>query len=94
MYKGILVLISEEQGRENLINTAAQFASRHGARLSGMFVSIHHDLLLPPFGLVAVDRVLKYAERDKQLYADAEEQFNKIREQLGIKSNWISGAQA
>ncbi|MFT5137640.1 MAG: nucleotide-binding universal stress UspA family protein [Arenicella sp.] len=94
MYKDILVLISEEQGRENLINTAAQFANQYGARLSGMFVSIHHDLWLPPFGLVAVDRVLKYAERDKQLYTDAVEQFNKISEQHGIKSNWISDAQA
>ena len=94
MYKDILVLISEESGRENLINTAAQFASQHDARLSGMFVSIHHDTGLPPFGLVAVDRVLKSAERDKQLYADSVEQFKQISEQQGINSNWIADTRA
>lgn len=94
MYKDILVCINQEQGRENLIAAAAQFASQHNARLSGMFVSIHYDMLLPPFGLVAADRVLKSAERDKQLYADAVEQFQKITEQQGIKTNWIADTQA
>ncbi len=94
MYKDILVLINEELGRETLINTAAQFASQYNARLSGMFVSIHHDIGLPPFGLVAVDRVLKSAERDKQLYTDAVEQFKKITEKQGIKTHWIADTQA
>lgn len=94
MYKDILVYISEEQGRENLIRTAAQFASQHNARLSGMFVSIHDNRPLPPFGLIAVDQVLKSAERDKQLYADAVEQFDKITKHHGIKGNWIADTDA
>ena len=94
MYKDILVCISEESGRENLINTAAQLANQHNARLSGMFVSIHHNIGLPPFGLVAVDRVLKSAERDKQLYGDAAEQFKKITEQQGINTHWIADTRA
>lgn len=90
MYKDILVCIGEEQGRESLINTAIQLARQHNARLTGMFVSLHNETLLPAYGLVAVDRVLKSAERDKELYRDAAEQFKKATEQYAIKVAWIA----
>ena len=89
MYKDILLCISEEQGRENLINGAADFAKQHNARLSGMFVSVHRDSVMPAFGLIAVDRILHSAEQAKTVYAEAREQFKSITKQKQLDAVWL-----
>ncbi|MBT8114975.1 MAG: universal stress protein [Arenicella sp.] len=89
MYKDILLCVSEEQGRENLITVAAEFAKQHGSRLTGMFKSLHEESTLPVFGLVAVEQTLHAAEHARELYADTREQFKTITQQKGVDAQWL-----
>lgn len=89
MYKDILLCISEEQGRENLISDAAEFAKQHNARLSGMFLSVHQDSMLPAFGLIAVERALHVAEQARIVCAEAHERFLSITKQKQVEAVWL-----
>lgn len=94
MYKEITVCVSEAEGRENVIRAAAQFATKVGASLTGLYVNKHsayggYDYGLSPYGMVSVDLNKIAEERDAKLSAEAEQEFQSVVEQFDCESTWL-----
>jgi len=89
MYKNIVVCVNETHDRENLIGSAARFASQIEATLTGFYIRSHNTPGVPLYGYVA-DEIIKQAiEHDNQCAEAARETFKSTLNDCACDADWL-----